>query len=97
MASIFFAMYLDTRPLTKSAFRATTSAMLLALSGVRGVGYFAVGEFTIDAFIAFSAAFPIMLAGIYIGDRVYIKISEAAFKRLVCVTLFLCGIPLLLK
>ncbi len=97
MASIFFAMYLDTHPLTKSTFRATTSAMLLALSGVRGIGYFAVGEFTADAFIAFSAAFPVMLLGIYVGDRIHIRISEAAFKRLVCFTLFLCGIPLLLK
>ena len=96
-ASVFFAMYLDAYSLAKRAFRATTSAMLLTLSGVRGIGYFAVGEFTADAWIAFAAALPVMLLGIYIGDRIHMNVSEATFKWLVCFTLFLCGIPLLLK
>jgi len=97
MGSVFFAMYLDSRVLTKDAFRATMSAMLLTLSTVRGIGYFAVGEFTREAWIMFAAAFPLMLAGIYIGDRIQVRIDEQTFRRLVCVTLFLCGIPLLLK
>jgi len=97
MGSVFFAMYLDARTLAKDQFRATMSAMLLLLSAVRGIGYFAVGEFTADAWIMFAAAFPLMLAGIYIGDRIQLGISERAFRRLICVTLFLCGIPLLLK
>lgn len=97
MGSVFFAMYLDSRTLAKDAFRATMSAMLLTLSAVRGVGYFAVGEFTREAWLLFAAAFPLMLAGIYIGDRIQLRISEQTFRQLVCVTLFLCGIPLLLK
>ena len=97
MASIFFAMYLDARALAKDEFRATMSAMLLALSLVRGIGYYAVGEFTTDAWIMFAAAFPLMLIGIYIGDRIQVNLSERTFRRIVCVTLFLCGIPLLLK
>jgi uncharacterized membrane protein YfcA len=97
MASIFFAMYLDARGLAKDEFRATMSALLLALSLVRGIGYYAVGEFTTDAWIMFAAAFPLMLIGIYIGDRVQVNLSERTFRRIVCVTLFLCGIPLLLK
>ncbi len=97
MGSVFFAMYLDARAVAKDAFRATTSAMLLLLCLVRGIGYYAVGEFTIDAWIMFAAALPLMLAGIYIGDRIQVNISEQAFRKLVCVTLFVCGIPLLLK
>ncbi len=97
MGSVFFAMYLDARVLTKDAFRATMSAMLLTLSTVRGIGYFAVGEFTREAWLMFAVAFPLMLAGIYIGDRIQVRIDEQTFRRLVCVTLFLCGIPLLLK
>jgi uncharacterized membrane protein YfcA len=97
MASVFFAMYLDARALAKVQFRATMSAMLLTLSAVRGIGYFAAGEFTQEAWLMFAAAFPLMLAGIYIGDRIHVSLSEQAFRRLVCATLFLCGIPLLLK
>ncbi len=97
MGSVFFAMYLDARVVAKDAFRATTSAMLLLLCIVRGIGYYAVGEFTLEAWIMFAAAFPLMLIGIYVGDRVQVSISEQAFRKLVCVTLFVCGIPLLLK
>ncbi len=90
-------MYLDALALVKDAFRATLSAMLLTLSLVRGIGYYAVGEFTTDAWITFAAALPLMLIGIYIGDRIQLNWSEQTFRRIVCITLFLCGIPLLLK
>ena len=97
MATVFFAIYLDTRSLAKEAFRATISAMLLTLSVVRGIGYYAVGEFTGEVWLTFLAAVPLMLAGIYIGDRVHVNISELAFRRMVSVLLMLCGGPLLLK
>jgi uncharacterized membrane protein YfcA len=73
------------------------SAMLLTLSLVRGIGYYAVGEFTADVWIAFAAAFPLMLLGIYLGDRIHVGLSELAFRRLVCAILFVCGVPLLFK
>jgi uncharacterized membrane protein YfcA len=97
MGSIFFAMYLDARAAAKDVFRATTSAMLLVLCIVRGIGYYAVGEFTLDAWLMFAAAFPLMLLGIYVGDRIQVNISEQAFRKLVCGTLFACGLPLLFK
>jgi hypothetical protein len=97
MGSVFFALYLDAQALKKDKFRATMSAMLLTLSAVRGIGYFAVGEFTEEAWLTFAAAFPVMLAGIYAGDRIQVGLSEETFRRLVCATLFLCGIPLVLK
>ncbi|OGA39050.1 MAG: hypothetical protein A3G24_19175 [Betaproteobacteria bacterium RIFCSPLOWO2_12_FULL_62_13] len=71
--------------------------MLLALSVVRGIGYFAVGEITRDAWLVFAAAFPLMLVGVWIGDGIHLRLSELTFKRLVCVTLIVCGVPLLLK
>lgn len=97
MATFFFVMYLDARKLAKHAFRATMSAMLLALAVVRGIGYYAVGEFTRDSLLVFAAAFPVMLIGIYAGNRIHLSIAELAFKRLVGVTLLACSVPLLLK
>jgi hypothetical protein len=97
MGSAFFAMYLDARAVAKDAFRATTSAMLLLLCIARFVGYYAVGEFTLDAWLMFAAAFPLMLIGIYVGDRIQVNLSEQTFRKLICGTLFLCGIPLVLK
>ena len=97
MATPFFVMYLEARKLAKHAFRATMSAMLLALAVVRGIGYYAVGEFSQDSLIVFAAAFPIMLIGITIGNRIHLNIAELTFKRLVGVTLLACSVPLLLK
>lgn len=97
MATPFFVMYLEARKLAKHAFRATMSAMLLVLAVVRGVGYYAVGEFSRDALIVFTAAFPIMLIGIYVGNRIHLSISELTFKRVVGATLLACSVPLLLK
>jgi uncharacterized membrane protein YfcA len=97
MASLFFVMYLEARKLPKSAFRATMSAMLLSLAVVRGVGYYAVDEFTRDSVLVFAYAFPVMLIGIYVGNHVHVRIPELAFKRLVGATLMACSIPLLLK
>jgi uncharacterized membrane protein YfcA len=97
MGSVFFAMYLDARAVAKDAFRATTSAMLLLLCVARGVGYYAVGEFTREAWLMFAAAFPLMMLGIYLGDRIQVRLSEQTFRKLVCATLFVCAIPLILK
>ncbi|MGW8182828.1 MAG: sulfite exporter TauE/SafE family protein [Burkholderiales bacterium] len=97
MGTVFFAMYLDTRALAKQAFRATMSAMLLTLSVMRGIGYYATGEFTRDALILFLAILPVMLLGIYIGDRIHVRLSDVTFRRVVGTTLILCGVPLLLK
>ena len=97
MGSLFFVVFLDARGLARDKFRATMSAMLLLLSAVRGIGYYAVGEFTLESLLMFGAAFPAMLAGIYLGDRVQMNFDEATFRRVVCATLLLCGLTLLLK
>lgn len=97
MASIFFTMYMDTLHAGKHGLRATVSAMLLTLSVVRTFGYAAVGELTLDSFILTGAALPAMGLGLLFGDRIHTGLSEAAFKGVICATLFVCGISLLIK
>ena len=97
MASIFFAMYLNACALDKRAFRATISAMLLALSLIRLVAYAAVGELGAESLAVFATALPIMGLGIYLGGRIHARMSEGLFKGLVCAILVVCAIPLLLR
>jgi uncharacterized membrane protein YfcA len=97
MATIFFAMYLNALALEKHAFRATISAMLLALSLVRTIAYASVGELSAESVAVFLAALPAMALGIYAGNRIHAGIGETAFKRLVCGILAACAVPLLLK
>jgi uncharacterized membrane protein YfcA len=97
MASLFYAVYLDAIGLAKQHFRATMSAMILSLSAVRGIGYAAIGEFGLDVLTTFAAAFPLMLLGIFIGDRFHAGMSETTFRRLVGLILIVSGAALLLK
>jgi uncharacterized membrane protein YfcA len=94
MATIFFAMYLDAGRMTKDAFRATMSAMILTISVARTAGYAAVGELTLDSVILCAASIPAMGVGLLVGDRIHTGLSEAAFRRVVCVLLALCGLAL---
>ena len=97
MASIFYAIYFDAIQLAKQQFRATMSAMIMVLSAARGVGYFAVGEFGRDALLVFALAFPMMLLGIFIGDRFHAGMSDLAFRRLVGAVLVVSGLALLVR
>lgn len=78
---------------TLSAFELAYCALVMLLAyGLRGSTGFggAIG-------MPLLALVLPMLIGIYIGDRIQVNLSEPTFRRIVCVTLFLCGIPLLLK
>lgn len=97
MASIFFAIYMDAIRVTKDQFRGTLAALMMTLAVVRGIGYFAVGEFGLESLLLFAAALPFMLLGIFLGDRIHTGMSETTFRRVVCAILILSGIPLMLK
>ncbi len=97
MASVFFAIYFDTLRKGKEQFRATMNAILLALVVLRGAGYWAVGEYSRDVLVIAAVALPLMLAGIFIGNRVHTGLSELAFRRLVGGALVVSGAALLVK
>jgi uncharacterized membrane protein YfcA len=97
MASVFFAMYFDALRRAKDQFRATMNAILLALVVLRGAGYWAVGEYTRDVLVTTAIALPMMLVGIFIGNRVHTGLSELAFRRLVSGALIVSGLALLVR
>jgi uncharacterized membrane protein YfcA len=97
MASVFFAIYFDVIQMAKENFRASMSAVLVALGVLRGLGYWAVGEYTRDVLITVAIALPMMLAGIFIGNRIHTGLSDLAFRRLVGGALMASGAALLLK
>jgi uncharacterized membrane protein YfcA len=97
MGSIFFAVYFDAIKLAKDHYRATMTAILLALALVRGVGYWSVGEFSGEVLIVTAILLPSMLLGIFIGNRFHHGMSELAFRRTVAGALIASGVALLLK
>jgi len=97
MGSIFFAIYLDAIRLAKEQFRATMTAILLTLTVVRGIGYWAVGEFNREVLVLAAVLLPTMLIGIFIGNRFHHGMSELAFRRMVSGALMASGLALLVK
>jgi len=97
MGSVFFAMYFDAVRLAKDNYRATMTAILLTLTLLRGIGYWAVGEFSREVLIATAVLFPSMLLGIFIGNRFHHGMSETAFRRVVSAALIASGLALLAK
>jgi uncharacterized membrane protein YfcA len=95
MATIFFSMFLDAARMSKEAFRATISAMILTISIARTAGYAAVGELTWDSVILCAASIPAMGIGLLVGDRIHTGLSPAAFQRFVCIALAACGVALI--
>ena len=97
MGSVFFAMYFDAIKLAKESYRATMTAILLTLTLIRGVGYFAVGEFSRDVWIVTAILFPSMLLGLFLGNYFHHGMSELTFRRIVASALTVSGIVLLIK
>jgi len=97
MGSVFFAIYYDAIRLSKEHFRATMTAILLTLALLRGIGYWAVGEFTGEVMILAAILFPMMLTGIFIGNRFHHGMNELVFRRTVSGALIASGLALLIK
>jgi uncharacterized membrane protein YfcA len=97
MGSVFFAMYFDAIRLPKESFRASMTSILLTLALVRGIGYWAIGEFNREVLIVTAVLFPTMLIGIFIGNRFHHGMSELTFRRTVSGALVASGLALLVK
>jgi uncharacterized membrane protein YfcA len=97
MGSTFFAIYFDAIKLAKDHYRATMTAILLTLTLVRGVGYWAVGEFSRDVLVITAILLPSMMVGIFVGNRFHHGMSETTFRRTVAGALIASGLALLIK
>ena len=64
---------------------------------VRGIGYWAVGEFNREVLIVTAILFPSMMVGIFIGNRFHHGMSDVAFRRTVASALIASGLALLVK
>jgi uncharacterized membrane protein YfcA len=97
MASLFYAIYFDSLRMAKQHFRASMTAALSTIGVVRGIGYWAVGEFNREVMMVVALAAPMVAIGIFIGSRFHHGMSELAFRRTVAGALIASGLALLVK
>lgn len=97
MAGMFFAIYLDMLKHGKHEFRATVAGILFGLGLFRGAGYVSIGAFDRDALLACAVALPMMMIGVFVGNRMHASLAPLAFKRLVAAILIASGVPLIVR
>jgi len=97
MAGPLYAVYLEWLQLAKGPFRATMSAILVALGTLRGLGYLSLGYFDRDTLLLSAMAIPSALVGLAIGARLHARATPEGFRRMVAVLLVIAGIGLLLR
>ncbi|MFN7752550.1 MAG: sulfite exporter TauE/SafE family protein [Pseudomonadota bacterium] len=97
MAGPLYAVYLEWLQLAKGPFRATMSAILVALGTLRGLGYLSLGYFDRDTLLLSAMAVPSALLGLAIGARLHARATPEGFRRIVAVLLMVAGAGLLLR
>jgi len=97
MAGPFYAIYLRALALDKRRFRASISSVLLALGLIRAAGYGSLGFFDRRALVLMLLLFPVMVLGMWTGDRWHARLDQAKFERVVATLLAASGAALLLK
>lgn len=93
-----YVIYLTHRIHDKSDLRATLSALFFTEGLTRIASFLVVGLLmTREVWLAYFAALPIMLGGLYLGGRVHVGLSQMQMTRLVGVLLLVSSVSLLLK
>ena len=85
------------RGLDKDAFRATFATNFLIDGGVRLVAYAVAGLFGFATLTWVGAALPLVAAGLYIGGRIHVNMTQKNFVRLVSLILIASGMALLIR
>ncbi|MEL7177967.1 MAG: sulfite exporter TauE/SafE family protein [Pseudomonadota bacterium] len=81
--------------LDKSAFVGTNAVFFFTLNLAKGVGYAALGLFSVDGLLASATLAPFVLIGVAVGFALHKRLSQAAFLRIAYVLLAVAGLNLI--
>lgn len=96
-SSPFYVIYFKALRLTRDAFRATMTMVIMVQVVLRIGGYAGMGLFDVATFLATLIALPFMLMGGKIGDVIADRVSATTFNRIVGVVLLVSGMALTMK
>jgi uncharacterized membrane protein YfcA len=96
-SSPFYVMYLRALNLSRDAFRATMTMIILIQAVLRLGGYAGLGFVTADILLIVVLAVPFVMLGGKLGDVLAQRVSPLTFNRMVGVLLLASGVALLVK
>ena len=89
--------YLTKKVQDKVSFRATISTIWIFLNTMILVDDIRAGLWNVSLIRIQLIAIPFLFAGMYIGSRLYVKMSQKLFMMITYVLLFISGVSLLIK
>jgi uncharacterized membrane protein YfcA len=92
-----YVMYLSARIHDKAAMRATLSTMVLFSTAIRLTVFAFAGLVLADRLLAFALLYPFALAGLWIGNRVHLRMPPAKVLAAISVLLIASGASLLVR
>jgi len=95
LGGIVVTVWCQLRGWPKDVQRAIFQPVILASGVVTVVSFTVAGVITADTVKLWLLAAPVMLAGAWVGQRLYGKLDEAAFRRIVLWLLLLSGLSLI--
>jgi len=92
LVGIVVVIWCQLRGWPKDAQRTVFQPVIIATSAMTAVTLGASGAFTADTVKLFLLGLPMLLAGTWVGMRLYGRLDEAGFRRVVLILLLLSGI-----
>ncbi len=83
--------------LDKSVFRSTLSTLWLILNCVLMISYVVTGRLSFDTLTYTGALAPLIIVGVFIGERLHTIINEKQFKIFVYMLLLIAGFSIVLR
>ena len=93
----FYAIYLTSRGLDRTTFRATFALNFLIDGGIRLIAYGLLGILHRETLLHIAAALPIAAAGLFTGGRIQVGLNQRTFAQIISILLLGGGIALLVK
>jgi uncharacterized membrane protein YfcA len=97
LAGIIVTVWCGLRGWPKDVQRAVFQPIGVAIFAMSALWLGAVGAVNADVMRLFAVGLPVLLAGTWLGLKLYGRIDEAGFRRLVLILLLASGIALLLS
>jgi uncharacterized membrane protein YfcA len=95
LAGIVITIWCNLRGLPKDVQRATFQPVAVVVFAIAALMLGAKGSLTLETAKLFALGLPFLFAGTWLGLKLFGRIDEAAFRKIVLVLLFVSGVALL--
>jgi len=95
LGGIAITIWCQLRGAPKDTQRAVFQPVMFATFAMSAISFAFAGAYTLDTMKLYALALPALVAGIWCGIKLYGKLDDAAFRRLILLLLLASGVMLI--